>query len=63
MWIVLVLALILAAGGVAYFEVALRRNVFLQGSHPSPGQQDVSSETESATQPAELRCDSGQSQS
>ena len=36
MWIVLVSALILAAGGVAYFEVALRRNVFSQRSQPFP---------------------------
>jgi hypothetical protein len=63
MWIVLVSALILAAGGVAYFEVALRRNVFLQRSHPFPGQQDVSNETEPEAQPAHPRCDTSQSQS
>ena len=63
MWIVLVSALILAAGGVAYFEVALRRNVFLQRSQPFPGQQDVSSEAEPEAQSALPRCDTGQSQS
>lgn len=63
MWIVLVSALILAAGGVAYFEVALRRNVFLQRSQPFPCQQNVSSEAEPEAQSAHPRRDTGQSQS
>jgi hypothetical protein len=51
-WIVLVAALILAAGGVVYFEAALRRNVFLQPSQTTPSQLDVSSEAEPEAQSA-----------
>jgi hypothetical protein len=54
MWIVLVAALILAAGGVAYFEAALRHNVFLQPSQPFPDQRDVSREAESKAQSASV---------
>jgi hypothetical protein len=79
MWIILIAALILAAGSVAYFEVALRRNVFSQPSQSSPGQRDVSSEAERKAQPASVntpvpgevalmssalpRCETGQGQS
>ncbi len=54
MWMVLVAALILAAGGVAYFEVALRRNVFIQPPQPFPGQRDVNREAEPESQPASV---------
>jgi len=54
MWIILIAALILVAGTVAYFEVSLRRNVFSQPSQSSPGQRDVSSEAERKAQPASV---------
>jgi len=62
MWIVLVAALILAAGGLVYFELALRRNAFSQPAQPFPGQQNVSHEAEPGLQPAHPRCETGQKQ-
>lgn len=78
MWIIIIAALILAAGSVAYFEVSLRRNIFSQPSQSSPGQRDLSSEAERKAQPASVntpapgevalmpsalpRCETGQSQ-
>ena len=52
LWIILIAALILAAGTVAYFELALRSSPFSQPSPSSPGQREVSSEAESNAQPA-----------
>jgi hypothetical protein len=79
MWIILIAALILAVGGVAYFEKALRRSPFSQPSPSSPGQRDGSSGAERKAQPASVntpapgevalissalpRCETGQSQS
>ena len=75
---ILIAALIVAAGGVAYFEKALRRSPFSQPSRSCPGQRAVRSEAERQAQPAPVnppapgevalissalpRCDTGQSQ-
>jgi len=53
-WIILIAALFLAARSVASFEVVLRRNVFSQPSQSSPGQWDVTSETECTAEPASV---------
>ncbi|HLX96691.1 MAG TPA: hypothetical protein VKU37_13175 [Verrucomicrobiae bacterium] len=79
LWIILIAALILAVGTVAYFELALRSSPFSQPSPSSPGPREVSSETERKAQPASVntpvpgqvalmssplpRCETGQSQS
>jgi hypothetical protein len=52
MWMILVAAVILAAGIVAYFEGALRRSPFSQLSPSSPGQRDFSSQAEPEAQSA-----------
>ena len=78
-WMILIAALIVAAGGVAYFEAAMRRSPLSQPSRSFPGHREVSSEAESKAQPAPVnppapgevglissalrRCDTGQSQS
>jgi hypothetical protein len=78
-WMILIAALILAAGGVAYFERALRHSPFSQPSRSSPGRRDVSSEAERKAQSAPVhppapgevalirsalpRCETGQTQS
>jgi hypothetical protein len=54
MWIILIAAVILAVGSVAYFEVALRRNIFSQPSPSSPGQGEAGSEAERKAQPASV---------
>ncbi len=79
MWMIVIAAVILAVGGVVYFEKALRRSPFSQISPSAPGQRDVSSEAERKVQPASVnapapgevalissalpRCETGQSQS
>ncbi|HUA68340.1 MAG TPA: hypothetical protein VMA13_07305 [Candidatus Saccharimonadales bacterium] len=54
MWIILAAALTLAAGSVAYFEMALRRSPFSHPSQSSPGQRDVSGKMERKAQPASV---------
>jgi len=79
MWIIIIAAVILAAGTVVYFEKSLRHSPFSQLSQSSPGPGEVSNEAERKAQPASVntpapgeaalissalpRCETGQSQS
>lgn len=79
LWIILIAALILAVGTVAYFELALRSSPFSQPAQSSPAPRKVSSEAERKAQPSSVntpasgeialmssplpRCETGQTQS
>ena len=79
MWMIVIAAVILAAGSVVYFEKALRRSPFSQPFPSAPGPRDGSSEAERKAQPASAnspapgevalissalpRCENGQPQS